>query len=106
VLVRVIDGKLRLNQRIRLWANGQQFDVEGLGYQSPKAIPSQELVAGEVGYIYATSKMWPTRTIGDTITDAENPALSPCPVSRKSSQWFSPASIRSNRTSTVCSATR
>jgi GTP-binding protein LepA len=79
VLVRVIDGKLRLNQRIRLWANGQQFDVEGLGYQSPKAIPSQELVAGEVGYIYANVKNVADAKIGDTITDAEDPAAEPLP---------------------------
>ena len=79
VLVRVIDGKLRLNQRIRLWANGQQFDVEGLGYQSPKAIPSQELVAGEVGFIYANIKNVADAKIGDTVTDAENPAAEPLP---------------------------
>ena len=79
VLVRVIDGKLRLNQRIRLWSNGQQFDVEGLGYQSPKAIPSPELTAGEVGYIYANIKNVADAKIGDTITDAENPAAEPLP---------------------------
>ncbi|HEY5055457.1 MAG TPA: translation elongation factor 4, partial [Acidobacteriaceae bacterium] len=79
VLVRVIDGKLKLNQRIKLWSNGQQFDVEGLGYQSPKAIPSQELVAGEVGYIYANIKNVADAKIGDTVTDAENPAAEPLP---------------------------
>jgi len=79
VLVRVIDGKLRLGQRIRLWANGEQFDVEGLGYQSPKAIPSQELVAGEVGFIYANVKNVADAKIGDTITDADNPATEPLP---------------------------
>ncbi len=79
VLVRVIDGKLKLNQRIKLWANGQQFDVEGLGYQSPKAIPLQELVAGEVGYIYANVKNVADAKIGDTITDANNPAAEPLP---------------------------
>ncbi len=79
VLVRVIDGKLRLNQRIKLWANGQQFDVEGLGYQSPKAIPLQELVAGEVGFIYANIKNVADAKIGDTVTDAENPAAEPLP---------------------------
>jgi GTP-binding protein LepA len=79
VLVRVIDGKLRVGQRIRLWANGQQFDVEGLGYQSPKAIPSQELTAGEVGFIYANVKNVADAKIGDTITDAENPAAEPLP---------------------------
>ncbi len=79
VLVRVIDGKLRMNQRIKLWANGQQFDVEGLGYQSPKAIPLPELVAGEVGYIYANIKNVADAKIGDTVTDAVNPAAEPLP---------------------------
>src|SRR5499427_10031214 len=36
ILVRVIDGKLRMKQKIKLWSNGQMFEVEGLGYQAPK----------------------------------------------------------------------
>jgi GTP-binding protein LepA len=79
VLVRVIDGRLKLGQRIRLWSNGQQFDVEGLGYQSPKAIPAQELAAGEVGFIYANIKNVADARVGDTITDANNPASEPLP---------------------------
>src|SRR5881396_2553222 len=50
ILVRVIEGRLRMKQKIRLWSNGQMFDVEGLGYQAPKATPSENLSAGEVGY--------------------------------------------------------
>src|SRR6185295_15206452 len=61
-------------QRIRLWSNGEQFDVEGLGYQSPRAIPSQELTAGEVGFIYANIKNVAEAKVGDTVTDAEDPA--------------------------------
>src|SRR6185437_3924645 len=79
VLVRVIDGQLRMGQRIRLWSNGQEFDVEGLGYQSPKAIPSQELAAGEVGFIYANIKNVAEARVGDTITDADNRAVEPLP---------------------------
>jgi GTP-binding protein LepA len=79
VLVRVVDGKLRMGQRIRLYSNGQQFDVEGLGYQSPRAIPSQELNAGEVGFIYANVKNVADARVGDTVTDAENPATEPLP---------------------------
>jgi len=37
-LVRVVDGRLRLGQRIRLWSSGKSFEVEGLGYQSPKPV--------------------------------------------------------------------
>ncbi len=79
VLARVVDGKLRMGQRIRLVSNGQEFDVEGLGYQSPRAIPSQELSAGEVGFIYANIKNVADARVGDTVTDAENPASEPLP---------------------------
>src|SRR5437667_2724635 len=79
ILVRVIDGRLRMRQKIRLWSNGQQFDVEGLGYQSPKATPSEELAAGEVGYLHANIKTVSDDKIGVTITDAENPAAEPLP---------------------------
>ena len=74
ILARVIDGRIALGQKIKLWSNGQQFDVEGLGYQSPKAIPQPELAAGEVGYIYANIKTVADAQVGDTITDAANPA--------------------------------
>ena len=79
ILARVIDGKLRLGQKIKLFSNGQTFDVEGLGYQSPKAIPLPELVAGEVGYIYANIKNVKDAQIGDTVMDAVNPATEPLP---------------------------
>ena len=79
VLARVIDGKLRMGQRIRLFSNGQEFDVEGLGYQSPRAIPSQELSAGEVGFIYANIKNVAEARVGDTVTDAQNPATEALP---------------------------
>ena len=68
-----------MGQKIKLWSNGEQFEVEGLGYQSPKAIPLPELCAGEVGYIYANIKNVADAKIGDTITDAENPAAEPLP---------------------------
>ena len=79
ILVRVIDGRLRLRQRIKLWSNGQTFDVEALGYQSPKAIPCEDLSAGEVGFLSANIKTVSDAKIGDTITDAENPASEPLP---------------------------
>jgi GTP-binding protein LepA len=54
-------------------------EVEGLGYQSPKAIPCSELSAGEVGFLFATIKTVSDAQIGDTITDDENPASEPLP---------------------------
>ncbi|MCU1273705.1 MAG: GTP-binding protein LepA, partial [Bryobacterales bacterium] len=73
------DGRLRLHQKIRLWSNGQVFEVEALGYQAPKATPAEELSAGEVGFLFANIKTVSDAKIGDTITDDENPAAEPLP---------------------------
>src|SRR5512140_3362536 len=53
ILARVLEGRLRLGQKIRLWATGAVCEVEGIGYQSPKPIPCDELAAGEVGFLFA-----------------------------------------------------
>jgi GTP-binding protein LepA len=79
ILCRLVDGRLRKGQRIRLWSNGQVYEVDGVGYQSPKATPCEELSAGEVGFLYATIKNVGDAQIGDTITDDENPAGEPLP---------------------------
>jgi GTP-binding protein LepA len=63
ILLRVMDGRLRVGQKIRLWSNGQVFDVDGLGYQAPKATPCDELSAGEVGFLFANIK---------TVSDAQD----------------------------------
>jgi GTP-binding protein LepA len=79
ILTRVFDGRLRLKQKIKLWSNGATFEVEGLGYQSPKPIPCDELAAGEVGFMFANIKTVSDAKIGDTITSAEDPAPEPLP---------------------------
>ena len=79
ILVRVVDGRLRLKQKIRLWSNGQAFEVEALGYQAPKATPCDELAAGEVGFLSANIKTVSDAKIGDTIVDHETPAAEPLP---------------------------
>ena len=79
ILVRVMEGRLRKGQKIRLWSNGQVYEVEALGYQAPKATPCDELAAGEVGFLSATIKTVSDAKIGDTITDDENPAAEPLP---------------------------
>ncbi len=78
-LLRVVDGRLRMGQKVRLWSNGKTFDVEGLGFQSPKPVACQELSAGEVGFLFANIKVVADAQIGDTVTDAENPASEPLP---------------------------
>jgi GTP-binding protein LepA len=79
ILTRVIDGRLKVGQKIKLWSNGKTFDVEGLGYQSPKPIPCEELAAGEVGIMFANIKTVSDALIGDTITSAVEPASEPLP---------------------------
>jgi GTP-binding protein LepA len=79
ILTRVFDGRLRLKQKIKLWSNGATFEVEGLGYQSPKPIPCDELAAGEVGFMFANIKTVSNAKIGDTITSVEDPASEPLP---------------------------
>jgi GTP-binding protein LepA len=79
ILFRVVDGRLRKGQHIRLWSNGQVFEVNGVGYQSPKATPCDELSAGEVGFLHATIKNVGDAQIGDTIVDDDNPATAPLP---------------------------
>ncbi len=79
ILTRVVDGRVRKGQKIKLWSNGATFEVDGLGYQSPKPIPCDELAAGEVGYLFANIKTVSDAKIGDTITGVENPASEPLP---------------------------
>src|SRR5450755_2265993 len=82
ILTRVVDGRLHKGQRIRLWSSSsssQILEVEGLGYQSPKATPCDELSAGEVGFVFANIKTVSDAKIGDTIMDHDDPAAEPLP---------------------------
>ena len=78
VLARIINGKLRKGQRIKLMSNGKVFDVESMGVLTPKAVEIGELSAGEVGFFVATIKDVADTKVGDTITDpadTDTPAL-------------------------------
>ena len=79
ILTRVVDGTLRKGQKIRLWSNGKVYEVEGLGFQSPKPVPCDELTAGEAGFLFANIKTVSDAQVGDTITDDANPASEPLP---------------------------
>ena len=79
ILTRVMEGRLRKGQKIRLCASNSLHEVEVIGYQSPKPIPCDELSAGEVGFIFANIKTVSDAQIGDTIMDQANPAAEPLP---------------------------
>ena len=78
-LLRIVDGRIRVGQKIRLWSTGATYEVEGLGYQTPKPVPCDELSAGEAGFLIANIKTISDAQIGDTITDDRRPAAEPLP---------------------------
>jgi GTP-binding protein LepA len=79
IVVRVIDGVLRPKMKIRLMAEKQDFEVDGLGVFSPKALPVDELGVGEVGFVVANIKVVADAKIGDTVTETNRPTLEPFP---------------------------
>ena len=79
VLTRVINGRLKRGQKIRLMSNGRSFDVESIGVLTPKPVEVQELSAGEVGFFVATIKNVADTKIGDTITHDANPCAEALP---------------------------
>lgn len=72
--VRVVDGELRKGDKIRMMANGLDFDVDEVGYFDPKMCPTKCLSTGEVGYIIASIKELSAVHVGDTVTHARKPA--------------------------------
>ncbi len=79
VLTRVINGRLKRGEKIRLMSNGRTFEVESIGVQTPKPVVVQELSAGEVGFFVATIKNVADAKIGDTITHDANPCAAALP---------------------------
>jgi GTP-binding protein LepA len=79
IVIRVIDGAIKTKMKIKLMAEGQDYEVDGLGVFSPKATPVEELGVGEVGFVVANIKRVSDAKIGDTITEAVRPAVEAFP---------------------------
>ena len=75
--VRIKEGRVKAGDRIRFMSNGKEFDVTETGVFSPSMLPVSELRAGDVGYICASIKNVKDTSVGDTVTNAENPAKEP-----------------------------
>ncbi|MDW7968107.1 MAG: translation elongation factor 4 [Thermoanaerobaculum sp.] len=73
-LVRVVDGTLRLGQRIRLASSGVEAEVESVGILTPHPVAKEALGTGEVGYLFAGLKQLRQVRVGDTVLDASQPA--------------------------------
>ena len=77
--VRVMNGILTPGMRMRLMQTGAEFDVVEVGKLMPGFQPAERLSAGEVGYVSASIKEVRETRVGDTITNALEPAASPLP---------------------------
>jgi GTP-binding protein LepA len=79
IVVRMIDGRLRQGLKIRLMAEGHDYEVEQVGIFTPKPVVVEELGVGEVGFLVAGIKRVADAKIGDTITETGRPAAQPVP---------------------------
>ena len=83
VLIRIIDGIIKPDMKIKLMSTGASYTVEEIGVLTPKPKKVQMLKAGEVGYLIAGIKELSHTRIGDTITEEENPTSTPFPGFRE-----------------------
>lgn len=84
VFIRVVDGKVKKGSKVRFMATQKDFEVVDVGFFGPgRFIPTEELSAGDVGYLTASIKNVRDTQIGDTITDLENPTKEVFPGYKK-----------------------
>ncbi len=76
-LVRIVDGKLKIGDKIRVMSSSRDFIVDQLGVFTPKRNPKNLLLTGEVGYIVAGIKDIDGAPVGDTLTLSNAPAFEP-----------------------------
>ena len=73
ILVRVINGKISKNMKIKMMSTNQEYIIEKVGVFTPKATDIDELNAGEIGFITTGIKVLSETKVGDTICDASKP---------------------------------
>ncbi len=80
VYLRVMNGVIKPGMDVRMMATGAVYKVVECGYLEPFGMkPAESLGAGEVGYLTASIKTISDTRVGDTVTDADNPAAEPLP---------------------------
>ena len=79
ILVRIKEGVLKKKMQIRMMSNNAVYNVEKLGYFSPKMQDTEALFPGEIGFLTASIKSVGDCSIGDTITDNKRPCLNALP---------------------------
>ena len=78
-LVRVMNGRLAVGEKIRVMSTGRSFEVDKLGRFTPKSLASRELAAGDVGFVIAGIKDIDGAPVGDTITLEARPCTAALP---------------------------
>ena len=79
ILVRVIDGRIIKNMKIRMMSTNQEYTVEKVGVFTPKAKDINQLNSGEIGFIITGIKNLSDTKVGDTICDANKPLIKALP---------------------------
>jgi len=79
ILVRIKDGTIKKGSKIKFMSNNATYQVDRIGYFTPKMIDTQDLKPGELGFIIANIKSVADCKVGDTITDDVKPATEPLP---------------------------
>ncbi len=77
VYVRVMNGRISMGQKIRMMGQQRVYQITAMGKFAPKTTAVPALAAGEVGFFVANIKALGDVTIGDTVTDVNNPAVEP-----------------------------
>lgn len=78
-LVRIFHGTLRKGDKMRVFSTGRAYEVTQIGVFTPKRHPTDQLSAGEVGYVVAGIKDIQGAPVGDTLTLERNQASAPLP---------------------------
>jgi GTP-binding protein LepA len=81
--IRVVDGSIKVGDKVKMMATGKEFEVNEVGVFTPKAVQCDELFVGDVGFLSASIKNVGDTRVGDTITNARNGATEPLPGYRK-----------------------
>ena len=81
--IRVVEGSVKVGDKIKMMATGKEFDVEEVGVFTPKTELLDELTVGDVGFLSASIKHVGDTRVGDTITSAHNSATEPLAGYRK-----------------------
>lgn len=72
--VRVVDGRIKPGMKIKMMSNGATFEVVEVGYTMRGPVFTDSIETGDVGFVVASIKNIKDARVGDTITDADNPA--------------------------------